>query len=87
MASEHLRELCTTAPSIASELAKNDTEAIDKVIKRLIKEWKEGASRKAQKENDKVDDAERMERALACGKFPYRPSDLFLKVCLLLLYE
>ena len=82
MASEHLQELCSNAPSIAAAYAKEDSQPIDKVIKQLIKEWKEGASKKNRKENDKIDEAERMERALACGKFPHRPSELFLKVCL-----
>lgn len=83
MASEHLQELCANAPSIATEYAKDPSQPIEKVIKHLIKDWKDGASKKARKENDKVDEAERMERALSCGKFPNRPSDLFLKVHLL----
>ena len=79
MASEHLQELCANAPSIATAYAKQDAASIDKVIKQLIKEWKDGASKKNRKENDKVDEQERTERALACGKFPHRPSDLFLR--------
>lgn len=80
MASEHLQELCANAPSIASAYSREDAAPIDKVIKQLIKEWKNGASTKNRKENSNVSEVERIERAMACGKFPYRPSDLFLKV-------
>ena len=82
MASEHLQELCTNSPSIASALAKDPSKSIDKVIKSLIKDWKEGASKKARKDDGKVDETERMNQAAACGLFPDRPSDLFLKVCI-----
>lgn len=76
MTTDHLIELCQTSTTIAEELAKDPTQTVDHVVKTLKKEWKEKGHSKQGKGNE----AERLERALKCGKFPGRPSDLFLSV-------
>ncbi|KAH8114265.1 hypothetical protein DFH11DRAFT_1596856 [Phellopilus nigrolimitatus] len=78
MSSDHVRELCSSAQSIASELAKDPTQEVVKVVKHLRKEWKAKTSNKSK--DEEKDERARLDRAAACGKFPERPSDLFLKV-------
>lgn len=76
MTTDHLIELCQTSTTIAEELAKDPSQTVDHVVKTLKKEWKE----KGHSKQGKGDENERLERALKCGKFPGRPSDLFLSV-------
>ncbi|KAI5115153.1 hypothetical protein M0805_006782, partial [Coniferiporia weirii] len=79
MDSNFALDLCTSSQSIAAELAKDPTREIGGVVKQLRKEWNKSSSRKS-KEDDEEDEKERLERAAACGKFPARPSDLFLRI-------
>ncbi|KAL5511953.1 hypothetical protein ACEPAH_5172 [Sanghuangporus vaninii] len=80
MSNEYVRELCGSAPSLAEELAKDPNRSVDQVVKSMRQEWrarrKEGGRTKPVFSGEK----DRLDRAAECGKFPYRPSELFLKV-------
>ncbi|KAL5533428.1 hypothetical protein ACEPAF_5204 [Sanghuangporus sanghuang] len=80
MSNEYVRELCRNAPSIAEELAKDPSRSVDQVVKSMRREWR--ARRKESGRTKPVFSGEkdRLDRAAECGKFPYRPSELFLKV-------
>ena len=75
MKNDYIQGLCTSPESIASEYAKDSSKEIGAVVKHLRKEWKQKASNKA-----KSDGGNELDVAMACGKFPGKPSDLFLKV-------
>ena len=79
MPSDNVVRLCATQETITSELAKDPSAPVSKVVEGLRKEWQR-ALNKAGKKNEPGDEKEFLERAVQCGKFPGRPSDLFLKV-------
>ena len=80
---EDVVELCRSAPSIAAELAKDPTQSVDDVVKRLRKEWKakQKQDRRTDLKNERQEQSkDRLDRAAECGNFPVRPSNLFLEV-------
>ncbi len=83
MTADSIVKLCTSDETVTKELAKDPTKEIDKIVDALVKTWKqtEKAEKKDKGSGDAAkDEKERLDRAANCGKFPYRPSDLFLKV-------
>ncbi|KDQ09583.1 hypothetical protein BOTBODRAFT_178962 [Botryobasidium botryosum FD-172 SS1] len=73
--SDHVLHLCASTETIASELAKDPSQPVEKVVEALRKKWnREDGSQ------PKHEEAYSLDRAAECGKFPYRPSDLFLKI-------
>lgn len=88
-ASDHLIELCNHDDTIASTLQKKQDSPVHAiwealypkpfVLKRLVNRF----TIKHDLYHGRGDPTkEDLDRAEKCGKFPYRPSDLFLKVCL-----
>lgn len=80
MKNDHLRELCRSAPSIADELAKDPSRSVDQVVKSMRREWRSRRKASGSKKHAFAGEKDRLDRAVQCGKFPYRPSELFLKV-------
>lgn len=81
MPSDYLHSLCTSAPSVASELAKAPDQTIDSIIGKLRKEFKLKTKVGDHEENNREKTArDELDHVAACGKFPHRPSDLFLRV-------
>lgn len=75
MPSDHVIQLCSSNETVIAALAANPDQEISKIVKNLFK--KSPVSTTKPHSNDESD----LDRAAQCGKFPYRPSDLFLKVC------
>lgn len=77
----NIKELCTSTDSIATVYAKDTSQELSTVVKNLRKEWaKDVSSNHKDGDTKKEDSTDRLELAATCGKFPGRPSDLFLKV-------
>ena len=79
MVSPHVLELCASPKTLISELAKNPDQPVSRVTKRLFKNY--GAVFKQLKavspaENEK----DELDTVTKCGRFPNRPSNLFLQV-------
>ena len=85
MVSRHVLELCTSPTTLTSELAKEPNQPISKVAKKLFKNhgvvFKQGNTSLAEDESDELGMVAR------CGRFPQRPSDLFLQVLLSAFYR
>ena len=79
MKPDYIHELCTTTESIASEYAKDTSQELGSLVKKLRKEWTQHLAKK-DKATDGKQTGDRLELAASCGKFAERPSDLFLKV-------
>ena len=77
MKPDYIHELCTSTESIASEYAKDTSQELGSLVKKLRKEWTHYLAKKDKATDGKQD---RLELAATCGKFAERPSDLFLKV-------
>ncbi|THG95023.1 hypothetical protein EW145_g8036 [Phellinidium pouzarii] len=83
MDSSYILNLCSSTQSIAAELAKDPSQEVLKVVKRLRKQCIQVSSKaRSSVENGKGSRGERdrLDRSAECGKFPARPSDLFLKI-------
>ncbi|KAH9968566.1 hypothetical protein BJV74DRAFT_784951 [Russula compacta] len=79
MLSRHVLELCTSPTTLISELAKEPNQPISRVVKRLFKNG--GAVFKHHVNAPSVEDeADELGIVAKCGSFPYRPSDLFLRI-------
>jgi len=81
MPSDTIVALATGSETVTSTLAKNPNQDIDVVAERLfLKKLVDGeAVRRALKGHPDYP-PEDLARAERCGKFPLKPSDLFLKV-------
>ena len=79
MVSRHVLELCTSSTTLISEVAKEPNQPISRVAKKLFKNhgivFKQGTGTPVAE--DEVDELGMVAR---CGRFPHRPSDLFLQV-------
>lgn len=85
MPSQKVIALCQSSDTLTAALAANPTKEIGQLAKQLY--VKTGALKKLSNsvsskpiEKDPVPTAEDLDAAEKCGRFPYRPSDLFLKV-------
>jgi hypothetical protein len=79
MVSRHVLELCTSPTTVISELAKRPDQSVSRVAKQLFKNH--GATIKKLTDASPAEDEEdELDTVTRCGKFPHRPSDLFLQV-------
>ncbi|KAI0050745.1 hypothetical protein FA95DRAFT_1535710 [Auriscalpium vulgare] len=79
MPSDHVLQLCASSETVTAALAKQPNQPVSKIVKELF--GKGGAAVKehttATKDDHHADDLQKAER---CGKFPSKPSELFLKI-------
>jgi hypothetical protein len=82
MSSDPVLELCRSYPTITSNLAQNPHSDIKSIEKQLYHKSVVAKTETVEKKFRLKDEftKEELDRAEKCGKFPYRPSDLFLKV-------
>ncbi|KAI0270588.1 hypothetical protein BC834DRAFT_1011250 [Gloeopeniophorella convolvens] len=79
MVSEHVLGLCTSPETVTAALARAPDQSVASVVKSLFK--KKGSAVKEKAESPSADDGlGELDLAEKCGRFPHRPSDLFLKV-------
>ncbi|KAI0061253.1 hypothetical protein BV25DRAFT_770703 [Artomyces pyxidatus] len=78
MPSDNVLQLCNSTETVTAALAAHPDQAVSKIVKDLFK--KKGAAVKQQSTADGKESTDELDRAAQCGKFPYRPSDLFLKI-------
>ena len=79
MVSRHVLELCTSPTTLISELAKNPDQPVSSVARQLFKNH--GAIFKQLTDAPPaVDEEDKLGTVTRCGRFPHRPSDLFLQV-------
>lgn len=78
MPSQRIIQLCTGSDTVTSTLAGNPEHDVASIAKRLFKT--RSVDGKEHEETPVSRDSDPMGDVLKCGKFPYRPSDLFLKV-------
>jgi hypothetical protein len=85
MPSQHVIDLCSSSDTVTKSLADNPNQEISKIVSKLFKNSGGNTltnlsakfkSTSPKKENEE----ELLDQVAKCGKFPYRPSDLFLKV-------
>ena len=82
MISNKVYELCRSPESVSSELARNPTEAPEKIAKQLYSSSGDFSTGKGF-ETPAEYSAEGLKRTLECGNWgPKQPSELFLKVFL-----
>ncbi|RDX54088.1 hypothetical protein OH76DRAFT_1062134 [Lentinus brumalis] len=84
MPSDAIVELVTRGATVTSELAKDPSKDIDKVAEKLFPAGAVGGKKskeatRALKGHDDYSERD-LELAQRCGKFPHKPSDLFLKM-------
>ncbi|KAH9967378.1 hypothetical protein BC827DRAFT_587889 [Russula dissimulans] len=81
MLSQHILELCTSSTTITSEVAKEPDQPISRVARRLSKNhgalFKRHRHTKAPPPDDNEDE---LGIVAKCGRFPRRPSNLFLQI-------
>jgi hypothetical protein len=80
MPSDQLIALCTSEDTVTRVLEKNPAEGPAKAAEQLFKKHMHGSPRIGKPRAFHEYTLEDLDRAARCGKFPYRPSDLFLKV-------
>jgi hypothetical protein len=86
MPSQHVTELCSSSDTVTKTLAENPTQEVSKIASKLFKKSSVisqlGSRFTTTKQYGGTDaeEKERLDKAAECAKFPYRPSDLFLKV-------
>jgi hypothetical protein len=88
MVSRHVLELCNSPTTVISELAKHPEQPVSRVAKQLFKNH--GATIKKLTDVSPAEDEEdKLAIVTRCGKFPHRPSDLFLQVpyCCIIIYK
>jgi hypothetical protein len=78
MPSDGLIALCTSEDTVTRALERNPTAGPFKVGEELFKKGHGSSVRRTRGHGDYT--PEELDRTAKCGKFPYRPSDLFLKV-------
>lgn len=72
MPSQRIVELCASQETVIAAIAANPKQPVTKAAKSLFKNHSHA--------NDVHKDGSELDIAAQCGKFPYRPSDLFLTV-------
>lgn len=83
MPSETILNLATAKDTVTKAVSENPTEEITKVARRLFPDHSTG---KIHSKRGDVYTSEDLDRAEKCGRFPYRPSDLFLKASITSIY-
>lgn len=80
MPSDAIFELITSGKTVTAAMEKNPTRQIDEVAHEVFPEKPQTATKSTKLRTHDEYTKEDLDRAEQCGKFPYRPSDLFLKV-------
>ncbi|KAI0295123.1 hypothetical protein B0F90DRAFT_1638400 [Multifurca ochricompacta] len=79
MVSRHVLELCISPKTLISTLAKEPDKPASRIVKQLFKNH--GATIKNHGGAPNVEeDADELDLVAKCGRFPHRPSDLFLQI-------
>ena len=92
MPSDTILSLASSGTTVTKAVANNPTEEIANIAHKLYSDKRAlgaGATRKESKKSKGHGDYthDDLDRAAKCGKFPYRPSDLFLKASTLLVVD
>lgn len=81
MISHALYDIVRNGGTLTQQVADNPQERICKLAEKMFAGFPR-ASKKERVQRGREDySEEELEQAFQCGKFPYRPSDLFLMVC------
>ena len=80
MPSEVIYQLATTDKTVTAAMEKDPTARILDVAYKVFPEKLQTAKRSRKLRTSEEFTQEDLDRAEQCGRFPYRPSDLFLKV-------
>ncbi|KZT34488.1 hypothetical protein SISSUDRAFT_1009878, partial [Sistotremastrum suecicum HHB10207 ss-3] len=83
MPSDHVIQLCTSDESVTRALAVAPQESVKKIVGQLFKGVKHesgSTNKKRTQDSQPTHTQEDLDRAAKCGRFPSRPSDLFLKM-------
>ncbi|TDL14124.1 hypothetical protein BD410DRAFT_797330 [Rickenella mellea] len=73
MPSDNVLHLTQSTETVTAALAASPHSAVDQIVKGLFKSHPHHSKESPAGENE-------LDRAAQCGKFPYRPSDLFLRI-------
>ncbi len=85
MPSDAIYQLVTSGKTVTAAMEQDPTKAVDDVAHEVFPEKARTATRSRKLRTHDEYTKEEIDRAEQCGKFPYRPSDLFLKVRMQLL--
>ncbi|VDC06870.1 unnamed protein product [Peniophora sp. CBMAI 1063] len=80
MPSQRVMELCNADETVTRAQAERPTTPVKHTRKRLFGSGKPGAKAEQAKEKGEEKEEDVLRSAERCGKFPYTPSELFLKV-------
>ena len=81
MPSDATYQLVTSGKSVTAAMEQDPTQAVTEVAYQVFPEKARASIRSGDLRTHNEYTQEDLDRAAECGKFPYRPSDLFLKVC------
>ncbi|KAH9003737.1 hypothetical protein EDB86DRAFT_2889505 [Lactarius hatsudake] len=76
MVSKHVLDLCTSSTPLIDALAKDPYQPASRIVKQLFKDQ----GTKIKEQTDTPPSEDELDLVAKCGKFPHRPSDLFLRV-------
>ncbi|KAI0801970.1 hypothetical protein BC629DRAFT_1591626 [Irpex lacteus] len=82
MPSDAIYQLVTSGKTVTAAMEQDPTKAVDDVAHEVFPEKARTATRSRKLRTHDEYTKEEIDRAEQCGKFPYRPSDLFLKIYL-----
>lgn len=80
MPSDTIYQLATTNKTVTAAMEQDPSARILDVAYKVFTEKPQVAKRSKKLRTHDEFTPEELDRAAQCGKFPYRPSDLFLKV-------
>ncbi|KAI0685630.1 hypothetical protein BC835DRAFT_1383153 [Cytidiella melzeri] len=80
MPSDAIYKLFTGGKTVTAAMEEDPKQAIDKVAEKVFPEKAKTATKSKHMRVHDSYTKEELDRAAECGKFPYRPSDLFLKM-------
>ena len=82
MPSDAIYELCTSGKSVTAAMQEDPNQVVADVARKVFPTRERTATRSTKVRLHDEYTQEDLDRAEQCGKFPYRPSDLFLRVSL-----
>ena len=80
MPSDTVYALCTSGKTVTAAMEQDPTQAPAEVARKVFPEKAQTSTRSSKVRTHDEYTEEDLERALKCGNFPKRPSDLFLRV-------
>lgn len=81
MSSQAIYDLATSGKTVTAAMEDNPAQAVADASAKVFPDKPQTAKRSKKLRLHDEYTQELLNRASQCGKFPYRPSDLFLKVC------